>query len=59
MRDKTTVMSVEGATPSAETTMDVHVKEKRMMTTELTVQFAVVLVMSDMLFQRHLSQIEV
>ena len=52
-------MSVEGATPSAETTMDVHVKEKRMKTTELTVQFAVVLVMSDMLFQRHLSQIEV
>ena len=52
-------MSVEGAAPSAETTMDVHVKEKRMMTTELTVQFAVVLVMSDILFPKHLSQIEV
>ena len=52
-------MSVEGATPSAETTMDVLVKEKRMKTTELIVQFAVVLVMSDMLSPRHLSQIEV
>ena len=59
MRDKTTVMSVGGATPSAETTMDVHVKEKRMKTTELTVQFAVVLVITDMLLLRHLSQIEV
>ena len=58
MRDKTTVMSVEGATPSAETTMDVLVKEKRMKTTELIVQLAVVLVMSDMLFPKHLSQIE-
>ena len=59
MRDKTTVMSVGGATPSAETTMDVLVKEKRMKTTEQIVQFAVVSVMSDMLSPRHLSQIEV
>ena len=52
-------MSLEGATSSAETTMDVYVKEMRMKTTELIVQLAVVLVMSDMLFPRHLSQIEV
>ena len=52
-------MSVEGATPSTETTMDVLVKEKRMKRTELTVQFAVVLVMSDILFPKHLSEIEV
>ena len=51
-------MSLEGVTSSAETTMDVHVKEMRMKTTELIVQLAVVLVMSDMRFPKHLSQIE-